>query len=346
MTSQRDELLQWYDEHRRDLPWRRMRDPYATWVSEIMLQQTRVDTVIPYFERFLVRFPTPVALAEAPEEDVMSLWSGLGYYRRARLLHRGAKEVVERYGGVVPRERKERERLPGIGRYTAGAIGSIAFGLREPIVDGNVARVFSRLEGIEEPVSSGQVQRTLWRLAERWVEGDRPGDLNQALMELGALVCTPRSPSCLTCPLTKDCVARIEGRQHELPNKTKKKAPKTLELVAVVATSGKELWLQKSEVPLFQGLWNPPFIETSEGIAGRKEVQRLLRDLGLKARLNKEPAGRGEHLLTHRRLRVQVWRALGTKGTLRDGLRSFEVKTISELGISAFGRKVIDAAGL
>ncbi|MFT5358286.1 MAG: A/G-specific adenine glycosylase, partial [Polyangiales bacterium] len=195
--------MRWYDKGHRDLPWRRTRDPYRVWVSEIMCQQTRVDTVIPYYERFIASFPTPTALADADEDAVMSHWSGLGYYRRARMLHAGAKDVVARYGGEVPSGADERLSLPGVGRYTAGAIGSIAFEREEAIVDGNVARVLSRVHRISHELQSTASNKALWVHAEALVRGKRPGDLNQSLMELGALVCTPTSPKCGECPIAK-----------------------------------------------------------------------------------------------------------------------------------------------
>ncbi|MBC7172514.1 MAG: A/G-specific adenine glycosylase, partial [Polyangiaceae bacterium] len=209
--SIRSALLEWFDRAQRDLPWRRTLDPYAIWVSEVMLQQTRVETVIPYYERFLTRFPTPAALAEAEEDAVLAAWSGLGYYRRARMLHAGAREVVATYGGAVPEAREARLALPGVGRYTAGAIGSIAFGKPEPIVDGNVARVLSRVRFIETPPGRADTERRLWDEAERLVYGERPGALNQALMELGATVCTPSSPRCTECPIARACAARSKG---------------------------------------------------------------------------------------------------------------------------------------
>ena len=182
MASIRRKLLAWYDRAARDLPWRETRDPYAIWVSEIMLQQTRVETVIPYYERFLERFPTALALAEADEDAVLSQWSGLGYYRRARLLHAGVREVVAEYGGRVPEDADARLALPGVGRYTAGAIGSIAFGREEPVVDGNVTRVLARLFRIGTPVGAAVTSKRLWDEDCCLVRGPRPGDLNQALM--------------------------------------------------------------------------------------------------------------------------------------------------------------------
>ncbi|MDP9349789.1 MAG: A/G-specific adenine glycosylase, partial [Gemmatimonadota bacterium] len=193
LPSLRDLLLRWYDAHRRDLPWRAEGppDPYRVWLSEVMLQQTRVETVKPYFRRWLERFPTLAALAEAPQDEVLKAWEGLGYYSRARNFHRAAREVVERYGGEVPGDAAAFRALPGVGRYTAGAVLSIAFGRPEPVVDGNVRRVFARLLDDPDPAEGA-----LWALAEALVPGARPGDLNQALMELGATVCVPRNPRC------------------------------------------------------------------------------------------------------------------------------------------------------
>ncbi|HVJ89394.1 MAG TPA: A/G-specific adenine glycosylase, partial [Labilithrix sp.] len=206
-------LLAWYAAERRDLPWRRTRDPWAIWVSEIMLQQTRVETVKPYFERFMQRFPTPLALAEAPEDQVLAAWSGLGYYRRARMLHAGARVVAQRSG--MPADRDGLLELPGIGRYTAGAIASIAYGERVGLVDGNVARVFARIFAIDDDMKRAGMRRAE-QLAEELVPERAPGDWNQALMELGATICTPRAPSCERCPVFRSCRAHAEKRVEEL----------------------------------------------------------------------------------------------------------------------------------
>ena len=204
MPRLHETLLGRFDESARALPWRETRDPYAVWVSEIMLQQTRVETVVPYYERFLARFPTPYSLAEADEDTVLAHWSGLGYYRRARLLHAGVREVVAQYGGAVPEDAEARLALPGVGRYTAGAIGSIAFDKPEPVVDGNVTRVLARLLRIDTPVGTTRTPKRLWEEAERLVPTERPGDFNQALMELGATVCTPRARSLLAPVVPQD----------------------------------------------------------------------------------------------------------------------------------------------
>ena len=239
MSAIRGKLLCWYDEAGRDLPWRHTRDPYAVWVSEVMLQQTRVETVIPYYERFLESFPTARALAEADEDTVLSHWSGLGYYRRARLLHQGVREVVAEYGGEVPEDADARRALPGVGRYTAGAIGSIAFDKEEPVVDGNVTRVLARLLRIKKPIGSSATTNQLWEEAARLVPGERPGDLNQALMELGATLCTPTKPRCLICPLTDACTAAKHGTQYERPIMPPRKRTPHYDVAAGVIWQGK-----------------------------------------------------------------------------------------------------------
>jgi A/G-specific adenine glycosylase len=342
----RARLLEWYDRHRRDLPWRRTKDPYAVWVSEVMLQQTRVDTVVPYFERFMARFPTPQHLAEAPEDAVMAEWSGLGYYRRARLLHAGAREVVAQHGGQVPEGREARLALPGVGRYTAGAIGSIAYDAPEPVVDGNVARVLARVQGIDTPLGRADTERRLWEGAARLVRGPRPGDLNQAMMELGATVCTPGVPACDGCPLSNKCVARREGRQGELPVPKAKRSPRSVAMVAVVATTGTarnggvRVWLVRSDAALFGGLWGPPMIAREEGSA----VEVLARS-GLSARLQHAPVGRVDHVLTHRRLAVEVYRATATRAARSAAhVRPVSLADLAHVGTSTLTRKVLGQA--
>ncbi len=205
-------LLAWFDSHKRDLPWRKTKDPYAIWVSEIMLQQTQVATVIPYFERWLAAFPTAQALATADEQQVLALWQGLGYYRRAKLLHAGAKQVAE---NGIPSDAAGWRDVPGVGRYTAGAISSIALNLSEPLVDGNVERVYSRLTADSSPAK--ELTAAAWKWAEKLVPAQRPGDWNQALMELGATVCKPDRADCDRCPLVSKCVAHARGEQTRFP---------------------------------------------------------------------------------------------------------------------------------
>jgi A/G-specific adenine glycosylase len=212
------QLLAWYDANKRDLPWRRGRDPYAIWVSEIMLQQTRVAVVVERYQTFLSRFPTLSALASAPEQDVLALWSGLGYYRRARMLHKAAQFVMNHRGGTLPSTAAELRLLPGIGTYTAAAIASIANDERIAVVDGNVERVLCRLQGWEATGGSGAAfRRKVEEAAEEFVDPDRPGDFNQAMMELGAMVCIPRNPQCLVCPVSAGCRTKGEHKTEPRP---------------------------------------------------------------------------------------------------------------------------------
>lgn len=341
-SALRRALLRWYDTHGRALPWRDTRDPYAVWVSEIMCQQTRVDTVIPYYLRFMKRFPTLQVLAAADEDAVLGAWSGLGYYRRARLLHAGVKEVVATYGGKVPSAREARLKLPGVGRYTAGALGSIAFGAAEPIVDGNVARVLSRLRTIDTPLDASATQRRLWEDAEALVSGTkRPGDLNQSIMELGALVCTPRSPSCDACPVRRWCTGR--ARAHELPVPKKRSAPKPVDAIAVVACIGEEVFLKRSERKLFGGLWNVPMDECTR--RGKVNAARVLREHGLSGRLDSKARGDLEHVLSHKRLRVRVWRARACRPLKGAQLERVDPNALDPgLGVSKLTRKILELA--
>ncbi|HEY6880303.1 MAG TPA: A/G-specific adenine glycosylase, partial [Polyangiales bacterium] len=337
----RARLLAWYDAHKRDLPWRRSRDPYAIWVSEIMLQQTRVETVIPYYQRFMERFPSAHALAHAPLDDVLAHWSGLGYYRRARLLHEGARAVVRDHGGELPRDAVARRALPGIGAYTAGAIGSIAFDLPEPIVDGNVARVLSRVLAIETPLGERSTERALWAAAAELAVGERPGDLNQALMELGARVCTPLNAKCGHCPLRADCLAQQRGRVDDLPVPAKKKPPKPVSLVALVArTPDQALWLTRSEGSLFGGLWGFPLAEGT----GRKHASALAEELSLRGTLSRKAVGSVTHVLTHRALGVEVYALRAAQGTASDRLRPVAEHALSTVGVASLTRKILAAA--
>ncbi|MBQ4900804.1 A/G-specific adenine glycosylase [Paenibacillus sp. Marseille-P2973] len=266
------ELLEWYDRSKRDLPWRRQRDPYLIWVSEIMLQQTRVDTVIPYFQRFIERFPTLKDLAEAPEEDVLKCWEGLGYYSRARNLQAAARQVMERHGGVVPANKADVAALKGVGPYTTGAILSIAFNQPEPAVDGNVMRVLSRYFLIRDDIMKTGTRTLMEELAAGLIPRGRASDFNQALMELGALVCTPKSPQCLVCPVMAHCAARIEGVEETLPVKSKAKPPRPeYRLVALVEGDGEHagrvLVRRRPDTGLLARMWELPHIPAA-AIAG------------------------------------------------------------------------------
>jgi A/G-specific adenine glycosylase len=295
-------LGRWFAREKRDLPWRRTRDPYRIWISEAMLQQTRVETVIPYYRRFLARFPTVGALASAPIEDVLGAWSGLGYYRRARSLREAARAVVERHAGRFPSGREELLELPGVGLYTAGAIASIAFDRPEPLVDGNVARVFSRVFGRDLASTDPE----LWTLARALVPRKGAGDWNQALMELGALVCTPREPSCPRCPIAGRCAARRTGRVGELPRKRPRPPWIDVELVVFAVTDGRRWLLEKRDSRgRMAGLWQMPTVE----VPGR-EREGLLFPIRRPSSLR---VGRTlcevRHTITRHRIRAKVKRA-------------------------------------
>jgi A/G-specific adenine glycosylase len=257
-------LLAAYDTGKRDLPWRGESDPYRVWVSEVMLQQTRVETVIPYYEEWLNRFPDLDSLAEAEEEDVLRVWQGLGYYSRARRLHEGARVVRERYAGALPRNSEELRGLPGIGEYTAGALASIAFGEAVPAVDGNVKRVLSRLHDLPSPTPSG-----LRQLAADLVDPDRPGDFNQALMELGAVVCTPRSPDCDNCPISSQCLALARDTVGERPAPKAKRPVPEVDVAVLVAAARDErdgihfLLQKRPRTGLLAGMWEFPGVEVA-----------------------------------------------------------------------------------
>ncbi len=257
-----EQLLYWFERNLRDLPWRRDRDPYKIWVSEIMLQQTRVDTVIPYFERFMEKFPTLETLSDAPEDDVIKLWEGLGYYSRARNLHAGVREVRVSYGGQVPDTPEEIRKIKGIGPYTAGAILSIAYGKPEPAVDGNVMRVLSRLLQIEQDIQKVKTRKQFEQVIRELIAKHNPSYFNQALMELGALICTPKSPKCRNCPVSTHCRARTNGAEEQLPIKGKAKPPKPVQICAAfVEQYGRFLIRKRPEQGLLAGLWELPNIE-------------------------------------------------------------------------------------
>ena len=286
-------LLPWYDRCKRRLPWRDQPDPYATWVSETMLQQTRVETVLSYYPRFMTRFPTVQALAEAPLEDVLKLWEGLGYYRRAQNLHRGAQQVVRNFGGQLPRTPEALRTITGIGPYTAGAIASIAFGVSCPAVDGNVIRVVSRVAGVREDVGIPSVQRRIAENAAAWVPQERPGDFNQALMDLGASLCCPGTPDCIKCPLASRCSALAEDDAELLPIKSHAAAPRVIAYdVALLMQDNRVLLRQRTET-LLQGLWVFPLVEGSKTPA--QLTKALHRALGLTCTYEK-PLEKARHI--------------------------------------------------
>ncbi|TWD94639.1 A/G-specific DNA-adenine glycosylase [Neobacillus bataviensis] len=314
-TFQND-LISWFKREQRDLPWRKDQDPYKVWVSEIMLQQTRVDTVIPYFNRFIEWFPTIDDLADANEDKVLKAWEGLGYYSRVRNLQSAVKEVREKYNGEVPNTPKEISELKGVGPYTAGAILSIAYGIPEPAVDGNVMRVLSRILSIWDDIAKPSSRKIFEQAVRDLISHDDPSAFNQALMELGALICTPTSPSCLLCPVREHCQAFFEGVQEELPVKTKKTKTRNVQLAAAVLTNseGKFLIHKRPASGLLANLWELPNVELHHNLQNEREevVSLFTQELQLNAHLERI-IGQIEHVFSH-----LIWNIKVYTGTLPD----------------------------
>ncbi|MFA9477734.1 A/G-specific adenine glycosylase [Phycisphaerales bacterium AB-hyl4] len=352
----RRRLLAWYGRHHRQLPWRptpqsqipnskseiRTANPYHVLVSEAMLQQTQVATVIPYFDRFVEQFPTVHDLAAADEQQVLRLWQGLGYYRRARHLHAAARVIVDHHAGRVPDTLDELLALPGIGRYTGGAIASIAFGRRAPILDGNVARVLARLFAIDEPTDQPATRDRLWQLAEQVLPRKAVGDFNQAMMELGALVCTPRQPACLVCPLQTLCLAQLAGRQAELPRRSIRHAPKAVRHVIVaIERRGKYLFEQRPATGLWSNMWQMPTHESPDSDAPDSLLPWVRETYGLTC----QSAGDQHeftHQTTHRtiafslvRVQVAAGRLLPNRGVWR------KLDALDDLPLSNPQRKAV-----
>lgn len=260
------ELVAWFENEKRDLPWRKTKDPYKIWVSEVMLQQTRVDTVIPYFNRFMEKYPTLQSLADAPEEELLKMWEGLGYYSRARNLQAGVREVVEKYDAKVPDNLEEISKLKGVGPYTAGAVLSIAYNVPTHAVDGNVMRVLSRVLMIEEDIALSKTRKTFEQAVMMLIDEDNPSSFNQGLMELGALICTPTSPKCLLCPVREYCIAFQQGDPSSLPVKSKKVKTKHVYQQAFVAIDSKERMLieRRADSGLLAGMWQFPMYESDD----------------------------------------------------------------------------------
>ena len=314
MNRLASKLLAWYHANKRTLPWRgpAQRSAYAVWVSEIMLQQTRVETVIPYFEKWMQLFPDIQALASASEQDVLNVWEGLGYYSRARNLHRAAKIVADEYNGEIPRDLDDLHHLPGIGRYTLGAIASIAFGMDMAALDGNIKRVYARIFDLEEPVDSSAGEKTLWEIAERNLPEGHAGDYNQALMDLGATICVPRNPRCLICPVMKLCKARQNGTQEQRPvMKPKKDVPHYVQAAGVIVERGRVLLAQRPSKGLLGGMWEFPNGRVDGDPAGVLP-KALKMAYNLRLRLKRGSSGQNalgivEHGYSHFRVTVHAF---------------------------------------
>ncbi len=341
-----EKLVAWFDQNGRDLPWRRLRNPYTVWVSEIMLQQTQVRSVVDYFVRFVEQFPTVEALAGAPLQDVLKAWEGLGYYSRARNLHKAARLVVEKYGGRLPNKKSAILKLPGIGRYTAGAILSLAFGAREPVLDGNVGRVLSRVFFLEEPIETSHAKERLWHLADALLPAKEAGKFNEALMELGAVVCTPREPACGACPVREMCGAFARGKQNELPlRKPRKKVPHYDVAAGVIWNAGKILVTLRPTDKMLGGLWEFPGGKCEQGESLEACLRREIREeLGLEIRV-REPFLKVRHAYSHFKITLHMFHCdfLGGEPVLNgvDAFRWVQRRELLELPFPAADGRVI-----
>ena len=338
-------LLAWFDGHRRELPWRHSMDQYRVWISEIMLQQTQVDRVVAYFERFIERFPTVDDLAAASVDEVLASWSGLGYYRRARQLHAAARQIVA--DGAFPSEIAGWRKLPGVGPYTAAAVVSIAFGTKVPAIDGNVERVLSRFEAIGEDVKRAKGRRYLQAAAERLLDERRPGDSNQAIMELGATVCRPQKPRCTLCPLSFECIAHQEDMVSLFPLTTgRRRTVSERRLGVVVESEGRTLLFRRPDgADVLAGLWEIPWIPWVEPSAAALNLaSRYGGDWSLDSR-----CGQVRHAITYRDIRLEVWKGrLSSQNLVAEGLPAgwFSRSEMRDLATSSLVEKTLRCAAV
>lgn len=342
-------VLRWYARHGRALPWRETRDPYAIWISEVMLQQTRVDTVIPYYRRFLFRFPTVQALAVAPLQEVLKAWENMGYYGRARNLYRAARIIAGEMGGTLPETVEELLRLPGIGRYTASAIGSIAFGKRVPALDGNVRRVVCRLFSIRTILSNPVTLKRIDEIARRLVPAKDPGAFNQGLMDVGATLCTPRSPNCGACPLTDLCLANRRGLQEALPVTARRAPPPHRDGLAalILDRQGRVLVVQRPPRGLLGGLWKLPGGDRRPDETFEEALKRTVREeLGIRIEAGEELTSL-HHTYTHFRMTLHAFSCRRRRGEPRAlGCESFRWATprvLQRLPLSRAYRKMLES---
>jgi len=338
-----ERLLNWYSENARSLPWRGLKDPYAIWVSEIMLQQTRVETVAAYFERWMNRFPTLRSLAEAPLQEALKEWEGLGYYSRARNLHRAAQIVVNEHAGRLPADMLSLRKLPGMGRYTAGAIASFAFGMDYPALDGNARRVLARVFNVIEEVRSPSGEKRLWELAEQHLPPGRAGDYNQALMDLGASICISRSPRCEMCPLQDICQAFALGLQEQRPvRKARANIPHHAVTAAVIRKNGKVLIAQRPLHGLLGGLWEFPGGKTLPGEDLAAGLQREMREeLGVSIEVG-QTFGIYQHAYTHFRVTLHAFLCDLVEGEAPQALQVEDVRWVKPEELANYPMGKID----
>jgi A/G-specific adenine glycosylase len=358
LTSFRKQLLAWFHQFQRDLPWRRTKDPYRIWISEIMLQQTRVAAVIPYYERFLARFPDMQALATSPQEEVLRLWSGLGYYSRARNLQKAAQQIVAQHGAEFPQDEESVLALPGIGSYTGAAILSIAFGAKHAVLDGNVARVLARLGAVRGDLRESRRWQSLQKTAGELLDPKSPGDWNQAMMELGAMVCTPRAPQCLLCPVAKFCRARQLGDPESFPEKRKKREAVQIVLAAAVLYTprGQTLLLPPPRktienkpaaddvATLVSRMWHFPTIAIRKDALA--ELRNFLADFlsDKNGTFHAQPLAKVRHAVTYRNVTVLPFRIAAAKIPRIRGGKSIRLEDFAKVPVSNLTRKIARSA--
>jgi A/G-specific adenine glycosylase len=332
-------LLDWYYKHGRTLPWRDHPDSYAIWVSEIMLQQTRVETVIPYFEKWMRLFPDVGTLANADGQEVLNAWEGLGYYSRARNLHKAAKITVEKFKGQLPRDLAALRSLPGIGRYTVGAIASMAFGMDEPTLDGNLRRVFARLFDVVEFADSPAGEKILWELAAQYLPKGEAGDYNQSLMDLGATICLPKNPRCLLCPLMDICEACKKGTQELRPVlKPKKAIPHYIHSAAVILRRGRVLLAQRLPDGLLGGMWEFPNGRIEDNSS--KAMNKALNDVyGLRVKM-KDEIGIIKHAYTHFKVTVHAFHCELVINPKKESLKWVKVIELNDYPMGKVDRQI------
>jgi A/G-specific adenine glycosylase len=342
-------LLTWFHAHQRDLPWRSSRDPYRIWVAEIMLQQTRIATVRPYYERFLKHFPTVESLAVAPQQEVLKLWSGLGYYRRARNLHLAAKEIVANHDRKFPRELDVVLELPGIGTYTAAAVLSIGYDAPFAVLDGNVARVLSRMHAIRGDLRAPRAWRALAEISNHLLAREAPGDWNQALMELGEVVCTPKSPRCSVCPVVRSCQAYAQGLTDEIPAPRKKRAPESVTIAAAILLDprGRTILVKDPgahDEVLFSRMWQFPAIQVIRN--AKSELEKYFKESFAISKLKLEELPSARHGVTFRNITLLPFLARVAKLPKIPRVRVIPLQNLNKVPISSATRKLAVAAML
>ena len=339
-------LLLWFETHKRPTPWREAPTPYRVWVSEVMLQQTQTATVIPYFERFMARFPTVQALADAPLEEVLRYWEGLGYYSRARNLHRAAQWIAQN-GGQLPSTPDRLRELPGVGAYTAGAIASIAFNQPAPVLDGNVTRVLARLLWLKGDLKTHRAQKSLWQIAEQLVDAERPGDFNQALMELGSMVCAPAQPRCSECPVSHLCEAYRRGQPTAVPEPSRRPPTRAVvDVSAIVEREGRFLLAQRPPDGLWGGLWEFPRATRD----GRESLETVARRAAALAGVQVEPCtlvANIQHAVTYSKIRLYGYLCRWASGEAQAGayqaIAWASVEEMTRYPLSAPQRRLAEA---